>query len=46
MLHEAPQTEDAQTVFRRKFHQKLAARSLDGQEFDRTVEEIMAESLE
>jgi hypothetical protein len=34
MLHEAMQTEDAETMFRCKFRQKLAARGLQGEEFD------------
>jgi hypothetical protein len=41
VLHEAAQTEDAETVFRRKFRQKLAAGGLRGEELDRKVEELM-----
>jgi hypothetical protein len=41
MLHEHVQAEDAETVFRRKFRQKLTARGLRGEELDRKVEELM-----
>lgn len=41
MLHDAMQAKNAETVFRCKFRQKLAARGLRGEELDRKVEELM-----
>ena len=40
-MNEDIQTEDAETVFRRKFRQKLAAKGYKGIELDHKVEEIM-----
>lgn len=41
MLNEDVRSEDAETVFRRKFRENLAARGYTGEELDRKVEEIM-----
>jgi hypothetical protein len=41
MLNEDVQSEDAETVFRRKFREKLAARGYTGEELDQKVEELM-----
>ncbi len=41
MLHEAEQVDDAETVFRRKFRQKLADRGLRGEALERKVKELM-----
>jgi hypothetical protein len=40
-LTEESPAEDAETVFRRKFREKLAARGYQGEELDRKVEEVM-----
>jgi len=41
MLDHEVQSEGAETVFRNKFRQKLAARGYQGAELDRKVEELM-----
>ena len=40
-VNEDVQVEDAITVFRRKFREKLAARGYVGKELDQEVEEMM-----
>lgn len=40
-LTEDSPIEDAETVFRRKFREKLAARGYQGVELERKVEELM-----
>ena len=41
MQNQAMQTEDAETVFRRKFRQRFAARGYRGEELDRKVDKFM-----
>ena len=42
MLEHDVRPEAAESVFRRKFRQKLAARGYQGAELDRKVEELMS----